>query len=571
MLRRLLVTGLLLAALPTADAWAEPAKGLEIDRSALEAVEDLTESLANDLLLLSVRTKRMDLPAISAFFGDDFAADGLPSVAGALRRDVKWISTHGWEIGNPNEITIGRSKPDPEAGIILRSVGRAEFLGQVERFLSHFSEIEDARFKVKDATFDDPSVPEGRAVVKFYVVGRDRAGRREWVHGLAEIAAARRGDTWQITRWHTASMISDVAATDLFSEVGIPAGIDHTFPRFGVAPGDGFVSHGGAVGDVNGDGLMDLLLTEVDGARLYLNDGKGGFTDISGPGLLSGIPSPTAAVFLDYDQDGDSDIFMSAVGSQMLFENRVDPNGVLRFHDVSAQAGVAVPAVGFSVAVADVNGDGLPDVYVTSYNHYGSVMPDSWARATNGTPNLLFINIGSGRFRESAKNWGVDDRRWGYAAAFADVNGDGWQDLYLANDFGENALYINKRLRFEDEAALRGVLDPGNGMGVAWGDYDNDGDLDLHVTNMSSTAGNRILGRLMPEAGRVDSVLRKLAAGSSLFRNRGNGWFTDVSAEAGPFGAGWAYGGGFIDFDNDGWEDEFSVNGFVSGNTMNDT
>jgi hypothetical protein len=147
------------------------------------------------------------------------------------------------------------------------------------------------------------------------------------------------------------------------------------------------------------------------------------------------------------------------------------------------------------------------------------ITPDSWHKATNGTPNLLFINQGGLTFREAAREWGVDDRRWSYAAAFADVNGDGKPDLYVANDFGENALFVNRGGRFDDEAKARGVLDPGNGMGADFGDYDNDGLLDLVVTNMSSTAGNRILGRMFPAATPQENVLKKLASGNSLFRN----------------------------------------------------
>ena len=70
-------------------------------------------------------------------------------------------------------------------------------------------------------------------------------------------------------------------------------------------------------------------------------------------------------------------------------------------------------------------------------------MPNSWHRATNGTANLLFVNQRDGSFKESAETWGVRDRRWSYAAQMADLDGDGRQDLYVANDFGENAFYIN--------------------------------------------------------------------------------------------------------------------------------
>ncbi len=198
-------------------------------------------------------------------------------------------------------------------------------------------------------------------------------------------------------------------------------------------------------------------------------------------------------------------------------------------------------------------------------------MRNAWHRATNGTPNLLFINQGDGTFVEEAARRGVADSRWTYAAAFADIDRDGDQDLYIANDFGENALYRNDGDTFTDIAPAAGVVDPGFGMGVSFGDYDNDGDLDLHVTNMSSTAGTRILARLYPDRPQERAYLSKLAAGNSLLRNRGDGTFEDVTQQAGGLGAGWAFGGGFLDFDNDGWEDIYSPNGFISGKSMKDT
>jgi len=91
------------------------------------------------------------------------------------------------------------------------------------------------------------------------------------------------------------------------------------------------------------------------------------------------------------------------------------------------------------------------------------------------------------------------------------------------------------------------------------------------VTNMSSTAGNRILGRLFPGATPSGNVLKKLASGNSLFENVGGGRFREATAEAGPFGGAWPCVGGFVDFDNDSHEDFYSPNGFISGKSMKDT
>ncbi len=536
-----------------------PARAPLSDPAEVEASEDLADSLTRDLIRVCASLRAGDAAALASLLAADLAAAPFPSLPGPLVGGSKWIAAHSWS-ARPATAGEGGAKGRRQAAVVIAAVGREVFLGQVSAFLAHFSAIEDVRCDVEGAELTDRTPPTGEAGIAFQIVGRDEAGRREWVRGRIDAEVRDGGGGWGFTRWTTEALASEVSVVDLFTEVSAPAGIRREAPP--PAAADPFVPSGGAVADVDGDGLMDLLLTEPEGARLYVNDGAGGFRDVSGSAGLRKIPRSIAAVFLDFDADGDDDIFMSAEGPQVLLENRIDPNGIRVFRDVSAAAGVAVRAVGRSVAVADVNNDSLPDVFVASYNHYGSIVPSSWSRATNGTPDLLFVNIGSGRFRESARAWGVEDSRWGSAAAFADVNGDGWQDLYVANDFGENALYVNKRLRFEDEAARRGVQDPGSGSGVSWGDFDNDGDLDLHVSRISSAAGRRILGRLVP-AGAAPPGER--AEGGSLFQDRGNGWFTDLSARAGPFRAGWAHGGGFLDFDNDGWDDILSVNGFLTG------
>ncbi|HLM55941.1 MAG TPA: VCBS repeat-containing protein, partial [Pyrinomonadaceae bacterium] len=412
----------------------------------------------------------------------------------------------------------------------------------------------------------------GRARVAFYVIGRNREGRREWARGTANVVVrAAASGRFQFESWTLVGLDSLVASTDIFSEVAAPAGVAASLPAFGTAGNGGFVWHGAAAADFDRDGWLDLFVTAPDRNYLYVNDRRGRFRDASEELGVKGLATGVAPLVFDYDNDGDSDVFVSAVGQQILLENRLVPDGRLAFVDSSNEAGVAVPAIGFSAVAGDVNGDGFLDVYVTGYNRYGQVTPDSWFRATNGTPNLLFVNQRDGTFREEAAKWGVDDRRWSYAAAFADVNGDGRQDLYVANDFGEKAMFVNKGDRFSDEAKERGVLDPGNGMGVSFGDFNNDGLLDLHASNMSSTAGNRILSRLFPNQSAKENVLKKLAAGNNLFENTGAGKFRDVTAEVGGFSGGWAWGGGFIDLDNDGWEDIFTPNGFISGKSMKDT
>ena len=549
-----------------------PAK-TPVDRTRLEVSEELSESLANDVLTLSVAARDRDLSSMANYFPTELAAKPFPSKPSATQAKVKWISAHNWETAN---------------GAAANASGRVtgeSFLNSWSEFLNHFSEIEDARFKIKEANFDETAKAvlgaeqptaeigaTGKARIAFYVIGRDLDGKREWARGAfwANVRADK-NKHWQFDSFDLISFDSLVAEKDLFSEVGVPAGVGATVPAFGTPENSGFVWHGAAAGDFNNDGLLDLFVVGANRNYLYLNDGKGSFKDVSEEAGVKITAAGTAPLVLDYDNDGDEDIFISAVGQQILLQNKFKQTGKLEFDDVSLESGVAKDAIGFSAVAGDVNGDGRLDIYVTSYNRYGQITPDSWFRATNGTPSLLFISQPDGTFREEAEKWGVALHRWSYAAEFADINGDGKIDLYVANDFGEKAMFINKGDRFVDEAEARGVLDPGNGMGVSFGDYNNDGRLDLHATNMSSTAGNRILTRLFPNSSVKDNVLKKLAAGNNLYENTGDGHFKDVTADVGGFSGGWAWGGGFIDFDNDGWEDIYTPNGFISGKSMKDT
>ncbi len=524
------------------------------DDAGLESQEDRSESLANDLLAFSVAVRDRDAARIATYWSDTVALSPFPDPPPTVEPAVRWIGQRPWTVPIP-----------------VASVDRDAATASLARFLERFREIDDARFKVKEATFS-PEGNAGDAHIKFFLVTRNEDDRREWIKGTAHIAVEREADgPWRMRGFEFETLVSKVADVDLFHEVAFPAGVDAVYPPFGVGRNTGFVSHGAAVADVDLDGFLDLAVTGVERNRLYRNRGDGTFEDVGDASFVSAAPAGSGAVFLDYDRDGDPDLFLANVGRQVLLENRFVPDGTLRFWDVSERAGVARDAVGFSAVAADVDLDGLTDVYVCSYNRYGTVMPNSWLQATNGTPNLLFRNNGDGTFEEVAQERGVADGRWSYAAGFVDIDEDGDQDLYVANDFGDNALYRNDGARFTDVAEPAGVVDRGFGMGVSFGDYDNDGDLDLHVTNMSSTAGNRILKLLYPEEHEIRRELGKQASGNSLYENLGDGTFRDVTSKIGGLSGGWAFGGGFVDFDNDGWEDLYSPNGFVSGKSMKDT
>ena len=536
-----------------------PDAGGEVNQTEMERTEELSESLANQLLDFSVAARNGNLAEMGRSVGETLRATPLPELEGF---------TPNW------------TRPGLQGGYLelaeksLSTLTRQQWLGHWQRFVDSFSHIEDVRFKISGALFEEQgSGVTAQALLKFFLVGKKSAGHLLWVRGTGRVRAIQPPDSqaWVISTLKLDGVSVSDSSPAPFSEVASPAGVALTLPRYGSPGNDDFVYHGAASADVNGDGQLDLFVTGIRRNYLYLNQGDGRFKESARKTGIEVTRPGTSPLFLDYDNDGDLDLFMAAVGDQMLFENRLVPDGKLTFQDLSEESAVAVSAVGFTATAGDVNRDGWIDVYVASYNLYGRVMPDSWHEARNGTSNLLFINQKDGTFREAAQSWGAADRRWSYSAQFADVNSDGKMDLYVANDFGRNALYINQGNRFRDDAEPSGTLDAGNGMGVSFGDYDNDGDLDLFVTNMSSMAGNRILNRLFPSDGRDDNVLKKLASGNTLFRKDAECIFKDVTDQVGPFPGGWAFGGVFVDIDNDGWEDLYAPNGFVSGETMKDT
>jgi len=200
--------------------------------------------------------------------------------------------------------------------------------------------------------------------------------------------------------------------------------------------------------------------------------------------------------------------------------------------------------------------------------------------ANNGGANCLLRNEitpeGEWRFRNVTTELGLDvnNTKWSLAASWEDFDNDGDQDLYVANDFGSNCFYRNDRLpngmpHFVEISKIAGVEDSASGMAVAWGDIDLDGNSDLYVSNMWSSAGSRVMSqtRFLPEVGdEIKNRLRRFAAGNSLFKNRGQGAFEELSQSSGTAMGRWAWSSVFADLNNDGWEDLLVANGFITSN-----
>ncbi|MEO8192987.1 MAG: CRTAC1 family protein [Gemmatimonadales bacterium] len=317
-----------------------------------------------------------------------------------------------------------------------------------------------------------------------------------------------------------------------------------------------------SVTDFDGDGWPDLYFTNSrfgEPNALYRNKGDGTFEDVAASvGLADlnrmGDGVSMGAVWGDFDNDGHEDVLVYRYGYLALFRN-VDGR---RFEEVTASAGLRRWVNSNSAIWLDYDRDGLLDLYVTAYFrdidlwHLATtkIMHNSFEFASNGGKNLLFHGVagtrpGSPRFEDVTDKMGVGSTRWTLAAASADFNGDHWPDIYLANDYGPEALYLNDRgQRFVPSTA--GLeSESKSGMSVALGDAFNRGRLDAFVTNISERGylfqNNNLRLNEMAEAGR--------------FRNIAEGAIAD---------AGWAWGAQFGDFNNDGANELFVANGFIS-------
>ncbi|MEM9293316.1 MAG: CRTAC1 family protein [Acidobacteriota bacterium] len=351
-----------------------------------------------------------------------------------------------------------------------------------------------------------------------------------------------------------------------FVDIAADAGADFTHRRAELDPKLAHImtwmtsiNAGVAAADYDGDGDVDFYaLTGAPGQLngLLRNDGPGAdgqvrFVNVaaeSGAGDLNEHGSASMdAIFADFDNDGDQDLFVAQYGRNRLLFNEGG-----HFKEVTEGSGLDEIANSAGVVALDYDGDGLLDLMVGNYfapvdlwNIPGpKILQTNFQTARNGGANHLYRNLGDGRFQEEAEEQGLDDEGWGLALGAGDLDNDGDQDLYLANDFGYDRVYRNDGGRFTDisEEAIGGD-DTDAGMNVDIGDFDNDGNLDVYVANITN--------KMMPQ-------------GNMLWQNLGDMVFTNMARFTNSADGGWGWGAKFLDFDHDGDQDIFTVNGYVS-------
>ncbi len=338
--------------------------------------------------------------------------------------------------------------------------------------------------------------------------------------------------------------------------------------------------NGLAIGDVNGDGLDDVYVCQPGGLpnRLYLHQPDGSVRDVSAASGADILDNTRSALLVDFDNDGDQDLVLAVTSALLLFQN--DGQGV--FAPVKA-----IPAIvdAYSLAAADYDNDGDVDIYACRYfpdgaNILALPIPTPYFAANNGGENFLVRNDGNWRTSNATAETGLDanNTRFSYAAIWIDHDGDGDQDLYVANDFGRNNLYRNDigsdgRVRFTDVAMELGLEDGAFGMSASGGDFNRDGHEDIYIGNMFSAAGSRITRQPMfkEDASRTRRAqYQYLARGNTLFQNHQGGRFRDVSVDSGVTIGRWSWGSLFADINNDGWLDLLVANGYITGDAPHD-
>jgi hypothetical protein len=543
-----------------------------LDQSGLRFFET-GAAIVRSLEELSRTISDRNLEESAGFFAPRFEGTALGLTNPVLFEERDGIRRYRFQ---PGERAFDRTAALEEWRGYLASF---ESIETVELHLDRLNEWEDPDHIITTVRFELIGVPRGAPQPAM-----DRARFRfefEMPDGGPEITRAELLEGERV--------ISDAPG---FRNVAREAGVDFLnqyYPAFLNRPlRFGMIRYGPAgiaSSDYDGDGFYDLFIPDGVESRLFRNRRDGTFEDVTAQAGLSGLDGVSVGVFADYDNDGHKDLFVSRTFQpNQLFHG----NGDGTFSDATARAGIGADCCTTVASWADYDNDGDLDLYVGRYLDPRKDIPTTFY-ARNGEPNQLYRNNGDGTFTNVTTAAGVGETGLCLGTVWGDYDNDGDADLYVVNDFGRSTLYRNNSNgTFSDVTVESNTLAYGAGMNASLADYDNDGHLDIYNTQIRSdhawfaeppTVHRYILNSFRQGVWKSDmplywemfrqsgfgfvGIFQKMASGNTLLRNKGDGTFEDVSKAAHADPPGWFWAASFADFDKDGWQDVYTVNGWV--------
>ena len=531
---------------------------------------------ADDIHLVCISVDpKYDRPNVLKAYADRWQADPARWTFLTGDRDSIWrFSKNGMKL----PVTDARDNPD----MIIAHSQQFILVDRAQRIRGYYDGLNEVAVrKLKDdldLVLQDPPGPIWTDKTPWEKV---TDGSRLYVPaGLRDTAWMKERAAAQLATRDRFKVFHDYSFTDRRPESGITfvnrvvddAGRDYKGVHYD--HGNGVV-----VADVNGDGLYDIyFVTQLGANQLVLNKGDGQFEDITeraGVGVADRI-SVTAS-FVDTDNDGDQDLFVTTVrGGNLLFEN----DGAGNFTDISAASGLDYNGHSSSAVFFDYDRDGLVDLFLTNVGVYTTdvIGPgDYYVGLTDGffghlyperaELSILYRNMGNNVFTDVSEAMGLLDRSWTGAATPIDANADGWPDLYVLSMEGHDEYYENvEGKRFVKKSRQLFPKTSWGAMGLKSFDYDNDGDMDLYITDMHTDMLDEILSKRrywyaeklsipkMFPRGFLGTDLNHVM-GNAFFRNDG-GKFTEIAEQIGAENY-WPWGLSVGDLNADGYDDVF--------------
>ncbi|MDA1280754.1 MAG: VCBS repeat-containing protein, partial [Chloroflexi bacterium] len=412
---------------PSAPA-AEPAIGYAADASY---VAETGDSLVNFLKAFGKAFQQLDVDALLELHDDDYFNEEEGVWTEQLRSSHDGVRVYAWRIDNP------------------QAFHKADIRSQAEPFCSRFASIDEADFKLASIEQLSDGGPT-EIISNWRFRATTKAGEVYESYSTFRIWLTNKDQKWKVVRKQLVRGQSVVGPGKGFTDIAVTAGLDFgarhnpqlDLPEweptsFGIMR---YASAGVATADFDNDGWYDIFFADGSQPRLYRNDRDGTFTDVTDAvGLPHDLQGTNVALFADLDNDGDKDLFLGRLtGNNRLFRN---DDGT--FTDVTTDANIGGGPWVTTAAIADYDNDGLLDIFVGRYLDPRKNIPSLFFYTRNGEGSTLLRNLGNLRFEDATKRAGVRDTGLTLGLQWADYDKDGDQDVYLANDFGRNALFRN--------------------------------------------------------------------------------------------------------------------------------